>query len=542
MTAGRRPSATAIGGDLFVGFMAALIYLGEYLGQGAIANGAFNGGPVSALLTAVCATLLAVAFSARRNPLAGPRFLSVVCYAAILVQLAGLTAVRAGGALAAFALASLCVSLSGLWLGLIGLSGLGRRLRALLSVPALGALAFIVATTTIGSQLGGIGRCGEALAWPAILVAALVVLAAMLMKRTLAPGSLAHRARLCLAIALGAGVYFCWRAVAPTPALCGTVSRIQGAGLADALPGFWRWAAQLPSLLTQPECLLALLGGSLLLALLCLIDTVSAASALAGDEARPDADISGDLLASAVGNLLGGMCGLLPMSLSLSRSRTIAELKPAGRRLPALAHAASLLVLLGCLIPLQWPLLDYLPKAVIAGALVVVSIEMIDDKSVLLWRAGLGVEEGAARGALAGAAWIFLFALGVAMSFALSPWPALAVLAGLGAGLLASLAERALSARRRPAGAGPTGDLHFLNIGRALSRWSGGGKVDLSRVRALDFSAACALADLSRDPRRGVRLQLGPAASAQVRQMLAICAPEALYASASSSRPESHDA
>jgi hypothetical protein len=112
---------------------------------------------------------------------------------------------------------------------------------------------------------------------------------------------------------------------------------------------------------------------------------VSAASSLASDEGRPDADTSRDLLATGVGNLVGGLLGLLPISLSLSRSRTVAELRPSSGRLPAFSHAAVLLLLLVLLVPLQWPLLDYLPKAAIAGALIGVSIEMIEAVGERFW-------------------------------------------------------------------------------------------------------------------------------------------------------------
>jgi hypothetical protein len=283
------------GADVAIGALAALIYVGEYLGQGAIANKAFNTGSVTALATAAFGTLLTPWLSARRNPLAGPRFLSVVCYAAILDYALALPVLKVGGALLAFAIASLCLSASGVWLILACRFGWEGRLRALMSLPALGALAFIVATTTISGQLTGLNACGTGLAWPALAVAATVICVAFGMKYSLRPGSMAHRARLCVALVFGALVYFAWRAAAPTPALCGAISQIQGGGLRDALMGAWRWPAQALPALAHAEVLLTLLAGSLVLALLCLIDTVSAASSLASDEGRPDADTSREL-------------------------------------------------------------------------------------------------------------------------------------------------------------------------------------------------------------------------------------------------------
>jgi hypothetical protein len=91
---------------------------------------------------------------------------------------------------------------------------------------------------------------------------------------------------------------------------------------------------------------------------------------------------------------------LLPISLSLSRSRTVAEL-PACQQAPArvLARRRPAATPWCCWCHCEWPLLDYLPKAAIAGALIVVSIEMIDEKSVPLWRAGSGRDQ--ARSTLA---------------------------------------------------------------------------------------------------------------------------------------------
>lgn len=535
----------ARGGDVAIGALAALIYLGEYLGQGALANKAFNTGSVTALATAAFGTLLTLWLSPRRNPLTGPRFLSVVCYAAILDAALALPALRSGGALAAFAVTSLCVSASGLWLVLVCRFGLEWRLRALMALPALGALAFVVATTTISGQLLGLAHCSERAAWPALAVAATVVSVAFGIKHGLRPRSLLHRARLCVALVAGGLLYFAWRVGWPTPALCGPIGQIQGAGLLDALMGVWRWHAQAEAAVGHAQTLLLLLGGSLLLALLCLIDTVSAASSLASDEERPDADTSRELLATGLGNLAGGLLGLLPMSLSLSRSRTIAELGPSSARLPALAHAAMLVLLLALLVPLQLPLLDYLPKAAIAGALIVVSIEMIDDKSVLLWRAALGVDQ--ARRALAGAAWVFALAVGVAVCLAASPrWP-YAVTSGFAAAIAASLLGLWLATMRRGAETPPPADqplggrLHFLNVGQRLRDWKSRtaevadpARIDLSQTRCLDFSAACALADLARGLQRqnaaqaGSPFRFGGGTSAQVIDMLRVCCPKAM--------------
>ena len=157
--------------DCAIGGLAALIYVGEYLGQGAIANKAFNTGSVTALMTAAIGTLLVILFSGRRNPLTGPRFLSIVCYAMILEYALTLPAIKLGGAMSAFVVASLCVTFSGVILLVIGYMNWTDRLRSFMSIPALSALAFIVATTTISGQISGMNQCSESVALPALAVA-----------------------------------------------------------------------------------------------------------------------------------------------------------------------------------------------------------------------------------------------------------------------------------------------------------------------------------------------------------------------------------
>ena len=518
--------------DVAIGALATLIYLGEYLGQGAIANKGFNTGSVTALATAAFGTLLSLLFSERRNPLSGPRFLSIVFYTSILDYTLALPALKTGGAVLAFAVTSLSLSASGLWLILVYRFGLEGRLRALMSQPALSALGFIVATTTIAGQLTALNSCSTTLAWPALTVAATVVCIAFAMKYTLRQGSLLYRARLCVALVCGGLVYFIWRANAPTPTLCEAVSLIQGGSQLDALMGAWHWPAQTMSALAHTEVLLTMLAGSFVLALLCLIDTVSAASSLASDEGRPDANTSRELLSTGVGNLIGGFLGLLPISLSLSRSRTVAELKPTSGRLPAFSHASVILLLIILLVPLQLPLLNYLPKAAIAGALIVVSIEMIDEKSILLWRAGLGAHQ--ARTTLAGGVWVFVLALTVAVLFAIGPLSKLAISAGFAAAIAGSLIGLMVcKAQAMPVETPLGGHLNFLNIGRRMRLWkqARADRIDLSETTHIDFSAACALVDLARGMHSdGDKETVSPfdfslATDPQVPQLLEICYP-----------------
>ncbi len=513
--------------DCAIGGLATLIYVGEYLGQGAIANKAFNTGSVTALMTAAIGTLLVILFSARRNPLTGPRFLSVVCYAMILEYALTLPAIKLGGAMSAFIVASLCVTFSGVILLVFGYMNWTDRLRSFMSIPALSALAFIVATTTISGQISGMNQCSESVAWPALAVASTVITIAFGIKYGLQPGTMLYRSRLFISIVIGSLVYFVWRNYAPTPALCSTVSQIHGGEITNAILGFWRWKEL--AFLSDPQVILTLFSGSAILALLCLIDTLSAASSLASDEGQPDAMVRNELLANAWGNTVFGTLGLLPISISLSRSRTISELKPADSKIPAISHSVFLLLLIFCLIGLQWPLLDYLPKAVIAGTLVVVSIEMLDEKSVLLWRTALGASK--ARKALVNGLWIFLLAVSIAVLMAIGPWSKLAVTVAFLAAIIASLTGLLLAPKQKTSNNGVfSGRLHFLNIGSHMRRWKAGEhrSIDLSMTQAIDFTAACAIRDITRAQAGKTQILIGENTGKEVSEILEVLCPESL--------------
>lgn len=515
--------------DCAIGGLAALIYVGEYLGQGAIANKAFNTGSVTALMTAAIGTLLVILFSARRNPLTGPRFLSVVCYAMILEYALTLPAIKVGGAMSAFIVASLCVTFSGVILLVIGYMNWTDRLRSFMSLPTLSALAFIVATTTISGQISGMNQCSESVAWPALAVASTVITIAFGIKYRLQPGTMLYRSRLFISMVIGSLVYFVWRSYTPTPALCSTVSQIHGGEIANAILGFWRWPWQKLTFLSYPPVILTLITGSTVLALLCLIDTLSAASSLASDEGHPDAMVQNELLSNAWGNTVFGTLGLLPISISLSRSRTISELNPADRKIPAISHSVFLLFLIFCLIGLQWPLLDYLPKAVIAGTLVVVSIEMQDEKSTLLWRTALGASK--ARKALANGFWIFLLAVSIAVLMAIGPWSKLAIIAAFLAAVIASLICLVVAPKQEDSTNGVfSGRLHFLNIGSHVRRWKAGEhrSIDLSMTQGIDFTAACALRDITRAQASETQIVIGEDTGKEVSEILEVLCPESL--------------
>ncbi|WP_339941468.1 hypothetical protein, partial [Undibacterium luofuense] len=463
----------------------------------------------------------------RRNPLTGPRFLSIVCYAMILEYALTLPAIKLGGAMSAFVVASLCVTFSGVILLVIGYMNWTDRLRSFMSIPALSALAFIVATTTISGQISGLNQCSESVALPALAVASTVILVAFGIKYRLQPGTMLYRSRLFISMVIGSLVYFVWRNYAPTPALCSTVSQIHGGEITNAILGFWRWKEL--AFLSDPQVILTLFSGSAILALLCLIDTLSAASSLASDEGQPDAMVRNELLANAWGNTVFGTLGLLPISISLSRSRTISELKPADSKIPAISHSVFLLLLIFCLIGLQWPLLDYLPKAVIAGTLVVVSIEMLDEKSVLLWRAALGASK--ARKPLATGLWIFLLAVSIAVLMAIGPWSKLAITVAFLTAVVASLLGLVLAPKQEASNNGVfSGRLHFLNIGSHVRRWKAGDhrSIDLSMTQAIDFTAACAIRDIARAQAGKTQIAIGENTGKEVSEILEVLCPESL--------------
>ena len=151
---------------------------------------------------------------------------------------------------------------------------------------------------------------------------------------------------------------------------------------------------------------------------------------------------------------------------------------------------------------------------------------------MLLWRAGLG--ETQARSTLAAAVWVFALALGVAVLVAVGPQSRLTVSAGFGVAIACSLAGLLPApSHATPASTPLGGRLHFLNIGRRLREWkqtAGTHSIDLSQTTHLDFSAACALADMARGmagPHAATPFLFGPDTGMQVIQMLRICYPQA---------------
>ena len=128
---------------------------------------------------------------------------------------------------------------------------------------------------------------------------------------------------------------------------------------------------------------------------------------------------------------------------------------------------------------------------------------------------------------------------GVAMAFvavlvAVGPQSRLTVSAGFGVAIACSLAGLLPApSHATPASTPLGGRLHFLNIGRRLREWkqtAGTHSIDLSQTTHLDFSAACALADMARGmagPHAATPFLFGPDTGMQVIQMLRICYPQA---------------
>ncbi len=151
-------------------------------------------------------------------------------------------------------------------------------------------------------------------------------------------------------------------------------------GLSDQLPQIGEIPAALPRPSLPPldtAWLLELGGAALLISLVGFMESVSVGRALAareGESIRPDRE----LLGLGAANLAAGLTSAYPVTGGLSRSIVAAD---AGARTPLAGVFAAIFVLLVLL--LATPLLEALPRAVLAGIVLLAVVQLISPRE---WR------------------------------------------------------------------------------------------------------------------------------------------------------------
>ena len=489
-------------------------------------------GIIAAFASVIAGSLVFALWSGAATPVAGPSSATALMLAALVATLARDPALDIGaadGVLAVVAVASIAVIGMGLLQLLMGLTGLGRlaqfvpqpvlagfmngvavlillgQLPTLLGLPPLTDLANAATLAQPLTLLVGLGTIGTVWAasrwWPR------------------APAPL-------LALALGSALYALLHASLPGQPLGPLVGPLpQGVVLPDALLPL-RDGSVVALLQRHAGLVLSTAG---LMALLSALESLLAAVAI---DQLCHTHTSGRRLLLTLGgtNLVSGLFGGLPMVLSRTRALGLLDHGTIGR-VPALASVAVFALMYAA----GSPLLELLPRSVLAGIMVTIAVALVDRWTRQLlrqWHAGDRSPD--LRQSL------LLVAVVAAITLALG------FVAGVVAGLMLSVlvflrqVNRSLVRSRYSAAQRPSRRLHhpaveavlqplrrhiqvlelegalfFGSVSRLASEVEALGPevrhlvIDLRRVSTLDESGAVLLQQLAlRLPQRGIALWL----------------------------------
>ena len=354
--------------------------------------------PLQAGAAGVTAAFLCVIFGASvyallagsALPTGGPTSATAVIAAALVARLADSPALPQGPDAVPAALAALGLAVLGMGL-----------LQVLMAVARLGSLVRFVPHPVLAGFMNGVAIL--------IVLAQVPVLLGLDAARWAADGLRALHAAQPGALLLGlatAGLIVIlarraprWPAALVGLALATVVWHIAAA----ALPGPWlgptlaavspppTWPGPLAALLGDARILDlaraeggAVLSAALVLALVGSLETMLNLRALAGQTDRRH-DENRELLAMGLGNVVGGLFGALPMVLLRARAQAVLQAGGIGRSAALVAAAVSLLLLTA-----GGGLLALLPKAALAGAMLVVAVSLVDgwSRNVLRQRGG----------------------------------------------------------------------------------------------------------------------------------------------------------
>lgn len=342
-------------------------------------------GIIAALLSSVVNGLFAAILGGNPSTVSGPRAATILVFAAMLTHLAALPGLagNAGGPLVALGLAELAVVLAGLIQVVFAVLGFGR-LAGFVPYPVVAGFLNGSALLILLSQIKPLtGLSLSALphslaeAWqmfqpgPLALgaaTAAIMVVSARRVRRL--PAAL-------VGLATGTVIYYLLALAGLAGNLGGTIGALPSQGL-PAPSDLEMVLAQVS--LFDPGVLTIVLPSALSMAALCTLDALLASVALDALTLRRS-DGNRELVAQGLGNIAAGLLWMLPASGSMARAGVLVK---AGSRtaLGPLAVAAITFIVTSVL----GGMVSILPRAVLAGLLVMVAVDLFDKWTLSLLR------------------------------------------------------------------------------------------------------------------------------------------------------------
>ena len=372
---------------------AALVSLPVSMTYGIVAFSAlgpeFTGtGLIAGIYGAIAVSLLAVPLGSGSLLVSGPRAAAAVVFSAVVAALLELDAVSALGAQAtnvAIAGGFATVLLAGLLQALAGRLRVGRLVHYMPAPVIAGFVNASACIILVGQlpQLLGIPDAASlrsVLAEPGLMLSVGTVagLVTVMLMQFAGRWSRAIPAPL-LALAGGVLVYHALAALGPSTGLpAGATLEPVPVGLPQPFltPELLTWMH--PGLLQ--DALWILLPAAFSMMVLASFETLLSLSALddrSGSRSNPDVELRAQGLANVGAALVGGVMS------SGGLNRTVPLLEAGSRRLSV--HALSALVMLG-IVTLSYPLLRFVPQAVVSGMIVYLAWSLIDRWSLDLLR------------------------------------------------------------------------------------------------------------------------------------------------------------
>ena len=377
-------------GDLAGGFTAAVVSLPTNLMFGIIAFGPLGEqyvslGVLAGMYSSIFVGIFASIFGGTPGMISGPKATTSLIFASILTVL---LADRVGGGAAALQpmqalyIAFLAVLVGGVFQTVFGIFRLGDLIKYIpypVIAGFLNGAAVLVIITQLGNLLGvsaGVQTGGwmESLSQIKplnMLVAAITIFSIVLINRKYKRVSSSVFGML-----IGTVVYYLLRAAGFGEALGPVVGRID-----FARPSLWLFREASPELIREiPRILPKLLPAAFSIALLGSIDSMLAALAIQ-NLTNVDPKTNKDLLGQGVGNMVSACFGGIAGSGYVGRSSL--NYWAGGRtRLSGVVYSITILLFVLFL----FPVIGFVPRAVIAGVLVMMALQIVDRWSVGLYR------------------------------------------------------------------------------------------------------------------------------------------------------------